>query len=115
VAGTDFDQVLLTGALSLSGTFNIDALGGYDLELPGSFQLFDGFTSRSGNFAAVNVGATPLAFSATSWKGTQNLAQFDFDIDSGVLTVSAIPEPGTLGLLLVSGLALVLALRRRRA
>ena len=98
-AGTGFDQINASGILAYGGVLSIDVTPG--TTTLGAYNLFD-FASRSGSttFSAINfldVGAA----------GT-------FDYSTGILTLTAVPEPATWALLAFS-LTTVMVLRRRRS
>jgi autotransporter-associated beta strand protein len=122
-AGTDFDQINVTGNLTLSG-----GLGAYQLDITSLTAL-----NQSGNvpnFSEVNRSWTILTtttgitgFNASNWTllesnftsnparaGTFSLAKINNDL---VLSY-AVPEPATWGLLALS-LTTVIVLRRRRS
>jgi hypothetical protein len=59
VAGTDFGQVVATGAVDLNGTLNANLIGGYDPGVNVSFPVVVG-SSRTGTFSAFGgSGFTP--------------------------------------------------------
>jgi T5SS/PEP-CTERM-associated repeat protein len=93
--GTQFDGVDVAGALLYGGTLRIVLLNGFEPEEGDIFDLFNGFTSRSGTFANI-------VFSSGTYQGA-------FQPETGVLTI--VPEPSTCGLLALGISAL--ALRRR--
>jgi len=113
VAGTSSDFAKATGALTYGGALSIANYGGFDLAAQnGSYNLFD-FASESGNFASVTVGGFTLLQSGNTWTGGTGSTHLTFDQGDGVLTV-AVPEPATLGAMLLAGAGL-LARRRRSA
>lgn len=91
-----FDELLVGDALTYGGVLNV-ALTGSDLGAA-IYDLFD-FTSQSGTFATINV--TGLGDGQTA----------SFNYETGELSVAAVPEPASLGLL---GLAVLAGIRRRR-
>lgn len=93
------DHLNVTGNLTLAGTLEVVALGSPVLADGMTFNLFDWTGTLSGTFTDVDL-FNPG--SGLSWD-TDNLY-----IDG---TISVIPEPHTLGLLLAAGA--LLALRRR--
>lgn len=109
VAGTDFDFVDVSGALTWDGALNIVSFGGYNIDQAATYNLFDA-SSFAGDFNSVSVGGTGLSLLNDSWTGTSGLYSYEFDQTNGVLTV--IPEPGAA---LLGGLGLLALLRRRRA
>jgi len=52
-AGTEFDQLKMTGRTTLSGTLNIRLINGFVPSLGNSFEIMT-FGSRSGNFTSIN-------------------------------------------------------------
>ncbi len=101
VAGSQYDQIKVTGQLVLAGDLDVVLLDGY-LPQPGqSFQLFDG--ELSGAFSEVSL---PALSSGLQWN-TSNLST------NG--TISVTPEPSTLALLAAGAIGLIgYGLRRRR-
>ena len=116
VAGTDFDQVKLTGGtLAYGGTLTITSWGGFDLlSKPASYDLFD-FSSKSGSFTSVSVGALSLTFdSISTWTGNTNGTFYTFTENDGILA-AAIPEPSTVALLALALGSLAFAGRKKIA
>lgn len=108
VAGTHFDQISVSGAISFAGTLNIDTTGLSSLADGDSFSLFvsssdvynTGLTSvtMTGAYAPVMVGDLIWG----TWTGVFGGQQFTFDEATGILSVSgnsAVPEPSTYALL----------------
>ncbi|MDZ4199301.1 MAG: PEP-CTERM sorting domain-containing protein, partial [Kiritimatiellia bacterium] len=92
-----YDQVLLSVSgkhLTYGGTLELDIWSG--AQVGDFFTLFKGFTTQSGGFSAIQFN--------DGYDGT-------FVGSTGVLTLTAIPEPGTLGVL---GFGLIATLLRRR-
>ena len=110
LAGTDFDQVSVSGLLTLEGALAVVSWNGFNIDQFGTYDLFN-FGSVDGNFDSVTVGGTALTFdSVENWTGTGTGGwQYGFNINTGVLTV--VPEPTVPGLV---GLAALGLLRRRR-
>jgi fibronectin-binding autotransporter adhesin len=109
-AGTGFDQVVVSEALTYGGTLSIVSFGGWNINQVATYDLFE-FASQSGNFSAVNVGATTLAFNAGTWSGSNGGVTYSLTMNDGVLSV--IPEPGTWALLAFSLTAMMIFRRRR--
>jgi autotransporter-associated beta strand protein/T5SS/PEP-CTERM-associated repeat protein len=99
--GTDFDQINVSGTLTTGGTLNITSLGGFVPTAGSSFQLFTA-TSIGGSFSTVNVTGfgSGLTFNTSALNST------------GILTVSAVPEPASFTIL-ASLFALGFATTRR--
>ncbi|WP_221029599.1 autotransporter-associated beta strand repeat-containing protein [Actomonas aquatica] len=102
MAGTDFDQIIVNGDLTLGGTLQLTLLNDYTPSIGQSFQLFTA-SSIGGTFANYDL---PTIAGAT-WN-TSYLAQ------TGAISLSAVPEPGTYAAL--AGLAMLgyAAWRKRR-
>ena len=101
---TDFDRILVDGNLAIGGELSILQLG----YVP---RLADSFVVAS--FAAA-VGLP--AFDAVTWRGFGDGVAFTASInpDNITLTVSAVPEP-TQVLMLLAGLALIAGAMQRPA
>ncbi len=109
-----FDRVVGILDLDYGGTLTLNigmaVVGGE------SWDLFD-FGFQTNAFAAVNL--TNLYSGAFSLAGdlwTLNDGSFDWSFNEvdGILSVAVIPEPSTVGMLLMGGLALLAGCRRRR-
>ncbi len=110
VAGTDFDNVASTGAITYGGALNILSFDGYNIGQAASYSLFT-FGSQSGDFASVTVGLTGLTLNTGVWTGTDISGNsYTFSQLDGTLIV--VPEPATWALL-AAGLVLAAAFRRR--
>ncbi|MEY3895957.1 MAG: hypothetical protein RLZZ214_1477, partial [Verrucomicrobiota bacterium] len=119
-AGTDFDQIGITGTLTLGGTsYGLDLISLLASNAAGNVPNFSD-TSRSwtiltttGGITGFNAGDWTIdsgAFtSSPSWTGTWSLAQSSNDL---VLTYAVVPEPNAA--MLVGGLGMLALLRRRR-
>ncbi len=97
-AGSGFDQIALSGtglSLTYGGALVIDVSLATQV---GSYQLFTGFSSQTGTFSSIT-------FSQAEAAGT-------FDYSTGVLTLTTVPEPGTVALLSLSLLGLLVFRRR---
>ncbi len=101
VAGTDFDQILVTGDLTLGGTLQLTLLNGYLPSIGQTFQLFDA-ANISGIFASYDLPTLSGATWDTSLLGS-----------TGILGVSAVPEPSTYALIVGLTLLFFTYLRRR--
>jgi fibronectin-binding autotransporter adhesin len=101
--GTTYDAFDVTGNLNIGGTLNIVHLGDYSPSVGDAFQIFTA-SSIGGTFAEINISgfAPGIAFN------TSALAT------SGVLSVSAVPEPSTFALLFGGAALGFTATRRRR-
>lgn len=93
-----FDSINVSGALSYGGTLTLDF--GFNAEVGQTFDLF-AFTSQSGSFSS-------LSFLNTGYNGT-------FDYGTGILTLTAVPEPSAAILFLAGGGMAVVARRRSNA
>ena len=101
VAGSQYDQINVTGQLVLAGDLDVVLLNGFQPQAGESFQLFDG--QLSGTFDQVTL---PALSNGLSWN-TSNL--------DATGTISVTPEPSSLVLLAASGVGLLgYGLRRRR-
>ena len=100
-----FDQLNASGALALAGTLNLEFIDGYTPPVgsPMSFDMFSAGNGITGGFQSVQV--TGLGGGRVTLDPTA--------LASGQLAfTAAVPEPASLGLLVVAAGAL---LRRRRA
>jgi hypothetical protein len=97
--GSQFDVINLSGTGNLSGTLDVELLGGFIPQLGNSFDIINGTTS--GTFGTLSL---PSLSGGLSWD-TSCL------YNSGVISV--VPEPGTIGLLLTGALAAMIHWRRR--
>jgi hypothetical protein len=95
--GSGHDQIFSTGVLSLGGALAIELIGQFDPQLGNEFDLFDG--AISGEFATFDLPGLP---SGLTWD-TNSL------YTDG--TISVTPEPATMVILALGGLAVI---RRRR-
>ncbi|MET0261361.1 MAG: autotransporter-associated beta strand repeat-containing protein [Rariglobus sp.] len=117
VAGTDFDQVAMTGAVTFNGTLNINTTGLAGLVGGESFQLFSaGGTYTSGFTSVIMTGAYTPTFSNAGgvWTGSNAGLDFTFTESNGTLSVSAVPEPSTFALIAGGFAAAAVALQRRK-
>lgn len=95
---TDFDRLLANGAFALGGTLNVSLINGFSPSNNVTFDIIDGGV-LSGSFSSLNLPSAGWSFSDAT----------------GVLAFTAIPEPGVISLLAVSGLGAFLLRRRRDA
>jgi len=93
-----FDSVEVGGAFKYAGKLVLDL--GFTPALNTGFDLFD-FGSRSGTSTFSSISFTNRAFEGT------------FDYATGILTITAVPEPGV-GLIFVTGGGLLAFWHRRR-
>lgn len=92
-AGSQYDQLAISGSLALAGKLNVITLNGFTPTLGNSFTLVDG--PVTGGFGTVSL---PALANGLSWQTTQTGTFYN-------LTV--VPEPTSLGVLsLVAGLLL---------
>jgi autotransporter-associated beta strand protein len=112
--GTAYDGIDVTGALTYGGNLTM-AIGSPFADGNYTFTLFGSSSSNSGSFASVSLSGA-YSGSLTESGGVWSLASegntWTFTQSTGVLAVSAVPEPSTYALLLF-GLASVIFARRR--
>lgn len=98
-SATVYDQITVGGLLTYDGTLSITFLGGYIPTEGATFALFEaGSVAPGTQFDAI-------VFGDSGYAGT-------LDSTTGVLTVTAVPEPAATALFVLGGVAL-LARRRR--
>lgn len=112
VAGADFDHTVVTGALNYDGSLAVVSLGGFDLFTAGTYDLFDFASGFTGNFASVSFGGDALSYNTGLWSGSNNDFEYSFALETGNLSVVAVPEPSTWVLLAIS-LTIAVTFRRR--
>lgn len=95
----DFDQIGVAGLLTFDGTLSIVLVDDYQPEINDSFQLFD--TENPASLTAFDN----ITFNVGGYAG-------EMDYPTGTLTITAVPEPATLGLL--AGALALLGSRRRK-
>ena len=114
VAGTDYDKVSVTGALTYGGALSVVAYNSYNFAQAASFNLF-GAGSRSGNFSSVSVAGTSLTNSSGVWSATTGGYDYTFSTSDGNLVIAtAVPEPAASAAIGGAALLGLAALRRRR-
>ena len=103
VAGVNYDQVSVTGALICSGSLTISGLAGYQImSTTATYTLFS-FGSQSGDFAAVKVDGLDLIHSGALWIGVTGSRVLEFNQTTGVLTVGPIIVSQPVGVTVASG------------
>ncbi|MBX3740170.1 MAG: PEP-CTERM sorting domain-containing protein [Akkermansiaceae bacterium] len=113
------DAVKANGGVVLGGELRIRLNSDYTSE--GTYVLFQGLTGTSGDFSTVNIqtdatGSTSVSLTSDgsgNWNGAFTSRGYDvnFDANTGVLTLSQVPEPASA---LLGTFALLGILRRRR-
>lgn len=113
--GTQYDGIDVGGALTYGGALTFDMLTTFGV---GSytFNLFDTFTSESGDFSSVALGGSysgALTFDGSNlWTRSSGSETWTFTQSTGDLSLTvAIPEPGAA---LLGSLGILFLLRRRR-
>lgn len=96
-----FDRIVVAGQLTFGGTLSISFLEGFAPSAGAEFALFGG-EGVGGGYSGPEFSA--ITFAEAGYAGS-------FDYDTGVLTITAVPEPSVCALIL-AGL-LPLAARRR--
>jgi T5SS/PEP-CTERM-associated repeat protein len=66
-AGTQFDQLLVSGSVTAGGALDVSFVNGFLPHLGESFKILD-FTSFSGNFAAINLPAIASDLMWSTWR-----------------------------------------------
>ena len=98
-----FDKYIVAGHLALGGTLKLVSWAGFTGQIGQSFDLFD-WGSSSGTFASIDASGLSLASGAVL-----DASQL---YSAGILSITAVPEPGTWALLLIG---LTVVLRRLQA
>jgi autotransporter-associated beta strand protein len=117
-SGTNGKIAFGGSTLTFGGTLQLDLTGAF--ALGGTFDLIDlGVGASSGSFSSISIAGSYTASLVNNgsgvWSGASGGTTFVFDQSSGDLTVSAIPEPSTISLLMAGlGLGVALMLKRRR-
>jgi fibronectin-binding autotransporter adhesin len=104
-AGTQYDQFLVTGTASLSGTLDITFDPGFTPALGESFALIS-YTSATGQFSSIDVTGLPSGLGYTLQYGPNGVT---LDI-----VTASVPAPGSMTLLLTGGAILGLASAHKR-
>ena len=101
--GTEFDVVDITGLADLAGTLDVALIGGFEPVLTDAFTILDA-GQLVGTFDTLDTSDALFSNPAMGWEVL-------YDYEAGTVTLVVVPEPTTLALLGLGGLAL---LRRRR-
>jgi fibronectin-binding autotransporter adhesin len=112
-AGTQHDQINVTGTVTLSGALSILATGGtYAVDNMIFLILNDGVDAVSGTFSGLAQGATAASFGGFDWiiSYEANSTSSSF-LGGNDVALRAIPEPSAA---LLGGLSILALLRRRR-
>lgn len=100
VAGSDYDQLLASGTVTLDGVLLVSLIGGYTPNVGDSFTLIRA-ASILGSYSIVQLPTLTDAY----WQIEQTPTLF---------SILAVPEPGTAGLLLLGLVALRFCSRTQR-
>jgi hypothetical protein len=103
--GTGYDHYRVAGTLTLGGTLQLVSFAGFTGEAGQQFDLFD-WGALQGQFNHIDSSGLQLAAGTTL-----DVSRLYID---GVISVTAVPEPGSWALM-VAGLAGLAGLRRRNA
>jgi hypothetical protein len=118
IAGTQFDQLTISGAASLNGALNVAEINGFTPTVGQTFDIMN-FASKGGIFSSCNghSGGTTCSINSTEHFVVEyNATNVMLQVASGALSAHAsqTPEPSTL-LTLGSGLLLLVHYARGRA
>jgi hypothetical protein len=111
LAGSQYDQLLVSGNAALAGALDVQLLNGFVPSLGQSFEILDIGGTRSGQFAGLGEGSLVGTFGGNGLY----LSYAGGDGNDLVLSVAAIPEPATWGLIVVTGIILAKTRRFKRA
>ena len=75
---TDYDQLVVNGAATLSGTLNISLINSYVPDIGASFTIMT-YTSKTGSFATTNLPALP---SGKKWNATYGTTSITLSVQS---------------------------------
>jgi hypothetical protein len=93
VPGSGYDQLDISGLATLNGTLDVELLNGFTLSAGDYFDIFDG--STTGSFTQIDL---PALTGGMSW----NTADL---YSTG--TISVVPEPSTLALLVTGAISML--------
>jgi autotransporter-associated beta strand protein len=116
-ASNSYDQLKVSGSLLYDGTLSI-----VNNQVAGSFDLFDfGSLSAGSDFDAINLTGlytgtlTPSGLGNNLWSGVLGTTTATFDGTTGVLTLTAIPEPSSVLIIGLITLGVVTRCRLKHA
>lgn len=104
--GSSFDKLVVGGNFKMGGKLVLASWNGFEAQAGQSFDLLDWSTS-SGTFKSIDATGFNLA------AGTK--LDYSQLYSSGTISVTAVPEPGSLGLMLAGLLGVGAVAKRRRA
>lgn len=119
IGSSYYGAVDTLGALAYAGELRVTLASGFTAG--GSYDLFDFASLVAADFSSVTIysGATSWGSLALGsgefsnvWLGQVNGQDYAFDQATGQLTVSVVPEPGSMALLGLAGVILVLRARK---
>jgi hypothetical protein len=125
IGSSYYGAVDTNGALAYAGELRITLASGFTAG--GSYDLFNFASLVPTDFSSVTIYSGTTSWGSLSlgsgefaaiWSGQVNGQDYAFDQATGQLTVSAVPEPGTMALLGLGAISLALSARkslRRRA
>jgi hypothetical protein len=113
-AGTQHDQVIVNGAVSLTGNLNVQFTGGtYSVDNLIFLLLNDSTDAVNGIFTGFNEGDTVTQYGGFDWIISYNADSSTSSFTGGNdIALRAIPEPSAS---LLAGLGALAVLRRRRS